>query len=131
MALPSGKNASFTFGATTYDADDCLQSWALNHAINEVVYQCNGYDKGAAGTTSATFSTTLALAASDTTKVSALDAGSTGTFSAHPAGDTAGYQEITASDALVVSSNRSTGPNAIISMDVTIRLQDITLSTAT
>lgn len=126
-----GKLASFSFGGTLYDADDCLQGWDLNHSINEIVYQCNSLDQAAAGTESAVFSVTLALAASDTTKVSALKPGTTGAFEAHPAGDTSGYQEITATDALVTQSNRSTAPNSIIAMAVTIRLQDITLATAT
>lgn len=127
----SGKNASFVFGATTYDADDCLQSWALADAINEVVYQCNGYDKGVAGTRSITFNVSLALAAADTAKVSALAPGTSATFTAYPAGNTATYQKVTSTAALLVSANRSTGPNAFISIDCSFRLNDITLGAAT
>ncbi len=131
MPLPTGKNASFSFGGTVYDADDCVSNWTLNDAINEVIYQCGGYDKGAAGTRSATFSVTLALAAADTTKVGALVPGGTGAFEAHPAGDTATYQEITATEALVTQATRSAPQNGVITMDLSIRLNDITLGTAT
>lgn len=131
MALPSGKLASFSFAGTVYNSDDCLQGWTLNDSINEVIYQCSGLDKAAAGTRSVTFNASLALAASDTTKVSNLSPGSTGVFEAHPAGDTSGYQEIEATSAMVITANRSTAPNSIISLDVTIRLQDITIQAAT
>ena len=126
----SGINASFALGGTTYGAADCLQSWQLNHAIQELIYQCSGVNKAAAGAVDVTFSTSLALAASDTTKHAALDAGSTGTFAAHPASDVTGYIEITATDALVTRSNTTSGPRSIITYDITIRLQDITLAVA-
>ncbi len=59
MPLPTGKNASFSFGGTVYDSDDCVSNWSLNDAINEVVYQCGGFDKGAVGTRSAVTTSTL------------------------------------------------------------------------
>ena len=127
----TGKNAAFTFNSVVYDADDCVQSWTLNDSINEVVYQCGGYDKGAAGTRSATFSTSLALSQTDTTKHQALYPGATGAFEAHPAGDTATYIEITSTSALITSANTSAPVNGIITIDLTIRLNDITLATAT
>jgi len=127
----SGILASFKLGATTYSAADCLQSWQLAHSIQELIYQCSGVNKAAAGAVDATFSVSLALAASDTTKHAALDAGSTGAFEAHPGGDSSGFIEITATDSLVTRSNTTSGPRSIISYDLTIRLQDITLSAAT
>ena len=87
----SGKNASFSFAGVLYDADDCLQGWDLNDAIQDVVYQCNGYDKHAVGNRGISFRATIALAASDTTKVTAFAPGTTGIFEAHPAGDTKNY----------------------------------------
>lgn len=130
MPNPTGKDASFSFGGTVYDADDCLQGWSLNDAINEVIYQCDGFDKAAVGTRSAVFSASLVLAAADTTKVSAMEPGTTGAFEAHPAGDTATYIEVVATEAVVNAANKSTSPNGIITMDVTIRLNDITLQAA-
>lgn len=127
----SGKNASFSLGGTVYDSDDCLQAWQLNNAINELIYQCSGYNKAAAGAQDVIFTTSLALAASDTTKVSALDAGSTGAFEAHPAGDTSGYIEAEATDSIVTRSNMLSGARNIITYDITIRLHDLTLQAAT
>lgn len=127
----TGKLGSFSFDGTVYDEDDCLSGWTLNDAINEVVYQCGGYDRAAAGTRTATFSISLGLAQDDTTKLTALYPGATGAFEAHPAGDTATYLEITATDSLITVANKSAPINGIITLDLTIRLQDITLGTAT
>ena len=127
----TGKLASFSFAATLYDADDCLQSWALNDAINEVVYQCNSMDKGAAGTRSVTFAVSLALAADDITKVSALAPGTIGVFEAHPGGDTTGYIEIESTAALITQRNLSAPINGIIAADIQIRLNDVTIQAAT
>lgn len=131
MALPTGKDAAFTFDGTVYDSDDCLQDWALNDAINEVIYTCGGQDRAAVGSRTSTFQVTLALDTTDDTKVSALAPGSTGTFEAHPAGDTATYIEITSTDAVITNAGISTAVNDIITMDVTIRLNDITIGAAT
>lgn len=127
----SGKNASFKFGATVYDADDCISGFSLSRAINDVVYQCNGVDKHAAGTKSYSFSVSLALAASDTTKISALAEGATGAFEAHPGGDTATYIEAEATRGLVTQSNIGAEQNGVITMDVTIALDDLTMGAAT
>ena len=126
----TGKLASFKFNGTLYDADDCLQSWNLADSINEVVYQCNSYDKGAAGTRSVVFSGSMALAKTDTTKVGAIYPGATGAFEAHPAGDTGTYIEITSTSALVTRADKSSGPNAIITLDFSIRLNDVTIGAA-
>lgn len=127
----SGKLASFTFNSVTFDETDCLQGWNLNDAINEIVYQCNSYDKGVAGTRTVTFSGSMALDATDTAKLAALTPGATASdFEAHPAGDTATYVEITSTDALCVSANQTTAPNAIYTIDFTIRLNDVTIGAA-
>jgi len=127
----TGKNGSFSFAGTLYGASDCLQTWGLDHAINEVVYQCGGLDKGAAGTTSAMFNVSLALDATDTAKVTALTPGATGVFEAHPAGDAAGRIEVESTQALVVQANMQGGPNNILTIDLRLRLNDITLQAAT
>lgn len=126
----TGKNASFKLGSTTYGTSDCLQSWAINDAINEVVYQCQGYDKAAAGSRSVTFAVSLALSVTDTTKVSALAPGTTGAFEAHPGGDTDSYIEIISTSALVTQRNLSAPVNGIITADVQIRLNDVTFQAA-
>lgn len=127
----TGKNASFSFDGTVYDQDDCLSGWNMNKSVNEVMYQCGGYDKAAAGTKAATFSISLALAATDTAKLQALAEGAMGAFEAHPAGDTATYMEITSTDALITQANVSAPVNGIISIDLQIRLNDWTLAAAT
>ena len=127
----SGKRASFTFPAgTSYTTAACLQSWDFNNAINDIVYQCNGYDKHLPGTQSATFRVTLALSAVNTTTVIALAPGTTGVFVAHPAGDVTSYIEISATRAQVNTANISAPVNGVITMDLEIALDDVTLTTA-
>lgn len=127
----TGLLASFKFDNEVYDEDDCLSGWSLADQIQEVIYQCGGMEKGAAGPRSAVFNVALGLAADDTAKVSALYPGATGAFEAHPAGDTPSYIEVTATDALVRVANKSAPANGIITLDLQIRLNDITLGTAT
>lgn len=126
-----GKNASFTFAGTVYDADDCLQGWDLNSSINDIVYQCNGYDKHAVGTKVISFRASLALAATDSTKLEAFQPGTTGTFIGNPAGDVSGYIEVTATRGTVISAPLTAPINGIIAVDVEIALDDITYTTAT
>jgi hypothetical protein len=127
----SGKNASFSFATVVFDADDCLQSWDLSSAVADVVYQCNGYDKHAVGTKSASFRTSLALAATDTTRVTAFAPGTTGIFEAHPAGNTATYIEIEVAKATVISANLTAPINGIIAIDLELALDDIDYGVST
>ncbi len=127
----SGKNASFSFATVVFDADDCLQSWDLNSAVVDVVYQCDGYDKHAVGTKSASFRTSLALAATDTTRVTAFAPGTTGIFEAHPAGNTATYIEIEVAKATVISANLTAPINGIIAIDLELALDDIDYGVST
>lgn len=127
----SGRLAAFKFGSTTYNADDCLQSWDIADAIQDVVYQCNSYDKHARGTQNVSFSVSLALAKTDVTKVTALAPGTTGAFEAHPGGDAASNIEITATRGIVIQRNVTAPINGIIQADVVIALDDVTWTTAT
>jgi hypothetical protein len=127
----SGRNAAFTFATVVYDADDCLQGWDLNSAINDITYECNGYTKHLIGTKVATFRAALALSATDTTKVTALVPGTTGAFEAHPAGDTLNYIEIEVARAQVNSANISAPMNGVIAVDVEFALDDIDYGAST
>ena len=131
MAVSTGKLASFSFNSTVYDEDDCVMGWSLNDSINEIIYQCGSQDQAAAGTRSSVFNVSLGLEATDTAKLAALYPGPTGAFEGHPAGDTPTYMEVTATDSLITVANKSAPSNGIITLDLTIRLQDITLGTAT
>lgn len=127
----TGVNAAFSFGGQVYDQDDCLSGWSLNDQIQEVVYQCGGMERGAPGVRQATFNISLAIAKDDTDKWTNLVPGATGVWEGHPAGDTPGYVEATSTDALIRVANKTTDSNAMIMIDLQIRLNDITLGTAT
>ena len=126
----SGKLASFTFAGTVYSTASCLQSWNFNDAINDVVYQCDGYDKHAIGTRALSFRVSLGLAATATTTVIALAPGTTGAWLAHPAGDVTGNIELSSTRAQIISAPMSTSANGIILLDVEFGLDDITKTTA-
>lgn len=127
----SGKNASFSFASTVYDTDDCLQNWDLNPSVEDVTYYCNGRTKHAVGNADAVFSCQLALAADDTGKISALAEGATGAWEGHPGGDTAGNIEFTSTKGTVINVPTSAPQNGVITIDVTIALDDLTRATAT
>ena len=131
MALPTGKLAEFVFNSVTFDADDCIQGFSLNDAINEIVYQCDSMDKGAVGTRAVMWNVSLGLAAADTSKLAALTPGTNASdFEAHPFGDTATYVEITSSDATINQANISGSANGIITVDCVFRLNQVTIQAA-
>jgi hypothetical protein len=127
----SGLNASFKLGATTYDSDDCIQGWDLDDALNDIVYQCTQFNKHIVGARTVVFSGTLALDATDTTKINALKAGTQGAFEGHPAGDTATYMEIISTQGTVTRSHMSAPINGVITLDFDIALDDVTYQAAT
>ena len=122
----SGVSAEFKFGGTTYDADDCLQNWNLDRSVEDITYYCNGHTKHLGGNANAVFTCSLALSATDTAKIAALEEGSTGVWEGHPAGDTATYIEFTSTRGTVINSPVSAPQNGVITMDVTIALDDLT-----
>lgn len=127
----SGKLAEFKFGSTTYDADDCLQNWELNKSVEDITYYCNGRTKHLGGNADAVFSCSLALSASDTTKIAAFEEGATGAWEGYPAGKTATYMKYTASRGTVINAPMSAPQNGVITLDVTIALDDLTDGAAT
>ena len=127
----SGKNASFSFGGTVYDADDCLQDWNLDKSVEDITYYCNGRTKHLAGNADAVFTSTLALSADDTGKIGDLAEGSTGAWEGHPGGDTAGNIEYTSTKGTIINAPVSAPQNGVIAIDVTIALDDLTESVAT
>ena len=64
----SGKNALFKFG-TTWGPADCLQGMDISDSVNDVVYQCNGYDRHVAGTRALTVRVSMALPSGTATSV--------------------------------------------------------------
>ena len=129
MAI-GGKNAEFRFGATTFAATDCLQGWDLADAINDIVYQCNGYDKHAAGTRALTFRTSLGLGSGDTTKITAFAPGTTGVFEGYPAGATTDFIKFASTKATAMVANVSAPINGIIQVDIELALDDIAVTSA-
>lgn len=127
----TGVNASVKINATTYSSSDCIQSNQISDQINEVVFQCGGYDKAAAGSRAVTFAFSMVLSKTDVTKLNATAPGTIiTTFEAHPGGDTASYIEIVSTDGLIVSRNMSYAPNGLITIDINLRLHNVTFQAA-
>ena len=122
----SGKMASFLFGSTTYDSDDCIQNWNLDKSVEDITFYCSGRTKHLGGNANAVFTASLALSATDTTKIGALVEGATGVWEGHPAGDTSSYIEYTATKGTVINSPVSAPQNGVVTIDVTIALDDCT-----
>lgn len=132
MAVVSGKDASLTINSTTLGSSACLQSHGINDAINEVIYQCGGYDQGVAGTASITATFSAVLSATDTTKLSALAPGTAiTTFKYFPFGTTSTYIKYSATSGVITAAPFTSGPNAVGTIDVTVRLNNITRSAST
>jgi hypothetical protein len=127
----AGINASFSFNAVVYDSDDCLQSWDLNRSVEDITYYCSGRNKHLAGNADAVFTSTLAIAADDTGKASALVEGATGAWEGHPGGDTSGNIEYTSTKGTIINAPVSAPQNGVITIDVTIALDNLTDSVAT
>lgn len=122
----SGNNASVLFGSTTYDETDCLQSVSLNRNGNPVTYPCGGTLLSEPGIASYTLTFSVALDATDTAKVAALAENQTGIVEFHPAGDTATYIEYSSTNGTIATANTTSGAGTIITLDVTINLDDVT-----
>jgi len=128
----SGISQSFTFGTTTFDADDCIQSASLNRSVNASNYQCSGVMRTALGAKSYIFQASIALAASDTAKVAALQEGDNATvFKWFPGGVTSGNMKVTSTKAWVTAANYSAPVNGVLTVDVTINLDNLTDGTST
>lgn len=128
----SGINQSVTFNSVTYDSDDCVQSASLNRSVNASNYQCSGVMKTALGAKSYTFNLSLALGATDVAKVAALQEGDNGTdFKWFPAGVTSGNMKVTSTKAWVTAANYSAPVNGVMTVDVTLALDDLADGTST
>ena len=126
----SGTRASFTWNTTAFTSANCIQSWDLASSINDIVYQCNGYDKHAAGTKAVSFRTSIGLNSTDVALIQGFAPGTTAAWEAHPGGDTTTYIEVTATRGLIISAPISAPVNGIITVDLDIALDDISYTCA-
>lgn len=127
----SGINQSVTFNSVTYNSDDCIQSSSMNRSVNVSNYQCSGVNKTALGAKSYVFNMSLALGATDVAKIAALQEGDNATdFAYYPAGYVTGNIEMTSTKAWVTAANFSAPVSGVMTVDVTLALDDLTDATA-
>lgn len=131
MADPvTGINESIKWGSTVYDSDDCLQSGTINDAIAEILIQCGGFNVAGEGPRDVTFAFSMGLPATAIAIINDFEPGATDTFEAHPAGDVPTYIEVVSTSAKVISRNINYAVGAFITMDVNMRLSDVTYQAA-
>ena len=97
-------------------------------SINDVIYQCDGYDKHAGGTKTASFRASLAINSTDVALTCGFAPGTTGWFLGAPAGNTTDYIRVIAATAIVTSAPITAPVNGICVIDLDIQLNDIAYS---
>lgn len=122
---------SINFAGTTYDSDDCIQVASFTNGKEDITYRCGGDYAHLAGTSNIMLDFSIALAANDTTKVSAFAPGATGIAEYHPFGDTAGNIEHSTTKATVMKADLSDSAGKVVTLDVTLAWDDVTSKAAT
>ena len=125
---------SITFPAgTIYCAsnDSCIQVASFTNGKEDITYRCGGDYAHLAGTSSIMLDFSIALAAADTAKVTALAPGATGIAEYHPFGDAAGRIEHTTTKATVMKADLSDAAGKVVTLDVTLAFDDVTSTAAT
>ena len=131
MPVTTGINAVFIFGGITFNADDCIQNTGINTTLQIPQYQCSGVMKNVVGTKAFVFNYTIVVSATNDSFVTALDVGSTSTLTYQPYGTTATYQKYTSTRGIAASQNISAPVNAVVTVDGTINLDDLTIGANT
>lgn len=122
---------SIKFGGTTYGSSDCIQVASFTNGKEDITYRCGGDYAHLSGTSNIMLDFSIALAATDTTKVSALAPGATGIAEYHPFGDTAGNIEHTTTKATVMKADLSDSAGKVVTLDVTLAWDNVTSTPAT
>jgi len=127
----TGLLQSFTFNSVTLDSDDCLQTTGVSSTLQTAKYQCSGVMKSAKGAKTFAFNYSFAVPVASDSLLTALDVGSTSTFTYYPFGNTATYIKITATRAIVTAMNIGAAANGVVTVDGTMELDDRTIGAAT
>jgi len=119
------------FGGTTYDSDDCIQVASFTNEKEDITYRCGGDYAHLSGTSNIMLNFSIALAATDTTKLSNLAPGSTGVAEYYPFGDTTAYIKHSTTKATVISANESDSAGKVVTLDVSLAWDDVTTAATT
>ena len=131
-----GKNANFYFG-TSWGPPDCLQSMDITDNINDIIYQCNGYDRHTIGTRAIGITVSIALSGTEaTTMLSYIYPGAESTQAVfRPMGhSTASDQQrlkYSATKTLCVRGDIGAPINGMVTADYAFVLDDVTIAAAT
>ena len=118
------------FSSTTFDSDDCIQVASFTNAKEDITYRCGGDFAHLAGTSTIALSFSIALSNTDTSKLSTLAPGATGTCEYYPFGNTATYIKHSTTKATVVQANESDSAGKVVTLDVSIVWDDVTTAAA-
>jgi hypothetical protein len=121
-------NPEIVFNTVTFDEDDCVQNSQLSLTAVVSTYMCDGFMKVVTGPTSGVLTATIAIAADDTAKMTALTTGATSTLSYWPAGNTATHIAVTSTNATVTAISSPADVASFLSYDVTFHLDNVTIA---
>ena len=117
----TGATFSVTFNSVTNDADNCIQSWSITDGVNGVTYDCNGYTKTIAGTSTTALNITIAAGLQDATLAAWRRGTSASDFSCQ-LGSTTGDLKLTSADAVSIKSEIGGSSNSVMTTDYTIAI---------
>jgi len=132
----TGKNANFYFG-TSWGASHCIQSMDITDNLNDIIYQCSGYDKHAIGTRAIMVRVSMAMPSTGATSLMGyIYPGAESTQAVfRPMGhSTASDQQRLKYSATKTQCNRADigAPiNGIVLADFEFALDDVTIGAAT
>ena len=124
-------NPNITFAGNTWTSQHCLQVATFTDQKEDITYRCGGDFAHLSGTSTIALDFSIALAATDTTRLDDLDPGTTGAAEYHPFGDTAGNIEYTTTKATCVKCDLSDSAGKVVTADVTIVWDNVTKGAAT
>ena len=130
MATIGAPTITFPAG-TTYSASDCIQVASFTNGKEDITYRCGGDYAHLAGTSSIMLDFSIALAATDTAKITALAPGATGIAEYHPFGDAAGRIEHTTTKATIMKADLSDAAGKVVTLDISIVWDNLTAEAST
>ena len=114
---------SVSFGGTVYT---CIQNLTLTINGSDISYFCGANVLHAAGPQDVMCTFSLALDATDTTEVAALDYNTEAAMIIYPAGATATYIQHSTTNATIVEVSHVSDPGSVILLNVTTRWDNLT-----
>ena len=130
MATIGAPTITFPAG-TTYSASDCIQVASFTNGKEDITYRCGGDYAHLSGTSSIMLDFSIALASTDTAKITAFAPGATGDCQYFPFGVTSTYQKFMTTKGTVVKADLSDSAGKVVTLDISIVWDNLTAEAST